>query len=173
MVRIGRGDRSAIKLLYERHAPGLTQFIRARSSDPLEAADVVHDAFLEVWRTAGRFEGRSSVKTWIYAIARFNHIDRMRRRGREVPLDEDFEAPDLSPGPHTLMEAASDAARVRECIEKLPPAQCAAVKLAYFEEMSYEEIAAIEGIPEGTVKTRVFHAKKLLKLCLARLIRAR
>lgn len=166
LLRISRGDKAAMKQLYERLAPGLLQFIRARGDGATEAADVVQDAFMEVWRTAGRYEGRSSVKTWVFAIARFNLIDRLRKRGREEPLDEDFEAPDTGPQPQALAEAASDARQVRVCIDKLPRAQARAVRLAFYDELSYGEIAEVENVPEGTVKTRIFHAKKILALCL-------
>lgn len=169
LARISHSDKAAMKELYELIAPALGQFIKARTGDPAEAADVVQDAFLEVWRTAGRFEGRSSVKTWIFAIARFNLIDRLRKKGREEPLDEDFDAPDPSPQPQALLEAASDTQQVRLCIDKLPRAQARAVRLAFYDELSYGEIAEIEGIPEGTVKTRIFHAKKILAQCLTRL----
>jgi len=172
LARISHGDKPAMKQLYELIAPGLAQFIKARTGDAAEAADVVQDAFLEVWRTAGRFEGRSSVKTWIFAIARFNLIDRLRKRGREKPLDEDFDAPDASPQPQALLEAASDAQQVRICIDKLPRAQARAVRLAFYDELNYAQIAEIEDIPEGTVKTRIFHAKKILALCLTGLARA-
>ncbi len=168
LARVGGGDKQAMRHLYELIAPGLGQFIRSRTGDPAEAADVVQDAFLEVWRTAARFEGHSSVKTWIFAIARFKLIDRLRKRGREEPLDEDFEAPDMGPQPQALVEAASDARQVRLCIDKLPRAQSRAVRLAFYDELNYGEIAEIEGIPEGTVKTRIFHAKKILAICLTR-----
>ncbi|MDT7838192.1 RNA polymerase sigma factor [Aquabacterium sp. OR-4] len=172
LARIRGGDKQAMKQLYEQVAPGLLQFIRARTDDAAEAADVVQDAFMAVWRTADRYEGRSSVKTWIFAIARFNHIDRLRKRGREEPLDEDFEAPDIAPQPQALAEAASDAHQVRVCIDKLPRAQARAVRLAFYDELSYGEIAAVEDIPEGTVKTRIFHAKKILAQCLTRRLHA-
>lgn len=167
--RIGGGDKVAMKHLYELIAPGLLQFIRARTDDAAEAADVVQDAFMEVWRTAGRFEARSSVKTWVFAIARFRLIDRLRKHGREEPLDEDFEAPDIAPQPQALAEAASDARQVRICIDKLPRAQARAVRLAFYDELDYREIAEVENIPEGTVKTRIFHAKKILAQCLTRM----
>jgi len=170
LARISAGDKPAMKQLYELLAPGLLQFIRARTGDAAEAADVVQDTFMEVWRTAGRYEARASVKTWIFAMARFNLIDRLRKRGREEPLDEDFEAPDTAPEPQALAEAASDARRVRQCIDKLPQAQARAVRLAFYDELSYGEIAAVENIPEGTVKTRIFHAKKILAQCLTRLL---
>jgi RNA polymerase sigma-70 factor, ECF subfamily len=169
LARISCGDKAAMKHLYELIAPGLLQFIRARTDDAAEAADVVQDAFMEVWRTAGRFEARSSVKTWVFSIARFRLIDRLRKHGREEPLDEDFEAPDMTPQPQALAEAASDARQVRLCIDKLPRTQARAVRLAFYDELDYREIAAVENIPEGTVKTRIFHAKKILALCLTRL----
>ena len=73
------GDKSAMKLLYERHSDALYHFIRARLRDPFEAADVMQEVFLEVWRAAGRFQGRSAARTWIFGIARNKTVDRMRR----------------------------------------------------------------------------------------------
>lgn len=169
--RIARGDKGAMKRLYERYQAGLLQFIESRLRDPVEAFDVAQDTFLDVWRSASRYEDRSSVKTWVFSIARNKTIDRFRKRGREVPLDEDFDPPDVAPTAQTVIEAASDAAQVRACIDKLRPAQARAIRLAFYEDMGYAEIAELEQAPQGTIKTRIFHAKKLLMQCLAGMIR--
>ena len=73
-----------MKALYERHSDALYRFLRARLGDPFEAADVMQETFLEIWRAAGRFEGRSAARTWIFGIARNKAVDRMRRGAREV-----------------------------------------------------------------------------------------
>jgi RNA polymerase sigma-70 factor, ECF subfamily len=171
LSHVARGDKGAMKRLYERHHAGLLVFVESRLRDPAEAFDVVQDTFLDVWRSASRYENRSSVKTWIFSIARNKTIDRFRKKGREVPLDEDFDPPDLSPNPHAVVEAASDAAQVNACIEKLSAAHARVVRLAFYEDLGYAEIAEIEQVPEGTFKTRIFHAKKLLMQCLTRIIR--
>lgn len=169
--RIARGDKGAMKRLYERHNAGLLAFIESRLRDPVEAFDVAQDTFLDVWRSAARHEDRSSVKTWIFSIARNKTIDRFRKRGREIPLDEDFDPPDVTPNAQAVIEAASDAAQVRICIDKLTAAHARAIRLAFYEDMGYAEIAELEQVPEGTIKTRIFHAKKLLMQCLAGIIR--
>jgi len=68
-----------------------------------------------------------------------------------------------APDPHTLLEAASDAAHLRTCISRLSDSHREAILLAFYEELSYDDIAAIEGVPVGTIKTRIHHAKRLLK----------
>jgi RNA polymerase sigma-70 factor (ECF subfamily) len=171
LARIAGGDKDAMKRLYERHHAGLLVFVESRLRDPVEAFDVVQETFLEIWRSASRHQGRSSVRTWIFSIARNKAIDRFRRKGRDAPLDDDFDPPDLSPGPEAVVAAASDAAQVRACMEKLRPAHARAVRLAFYEDLGYAEIAEIEQVPEGTVKTRIHHAKKLLLQCLTKVIR--
>jgi RNA polymerase sigma-70 factor, ECF subfamily len=165
--RIGAGDRAAMKLLYERHSNGLFHFIRASLKDPFEAADVMQEVFLEIWRAASGFQGRSAAKTWIFGIARHKAFDRMRRGGRVVLSDPDPTLPDEAPNPEAVAAAASDAARVRECIERLSPAHRSSIHLAFYGEMSYGEIADVEGVPVGTIKTRIMHAKRLMMRCLA------
>ncbi len=165
--RIAAGEKPAMKLLYERHSEALYRFLQARMRDRFEAADVMQEAFLEVWRGAARFEGRSSVRTWIYGIARNRSVDRLRRSHRETPSEPDETIPDEAPDPEAIAVAASDAARVRGCLEELSGAHRTAVELAFFQELAYREIAEIEGVPTGTVKTRILHAKQLLKRCLS------
>jgi RNA polymerase sigma-70 factor, ECF subfamily len=169
LERVGTGDRVAMRSLYERHSDALYRFIRARTGDPFEAADVMQEAFLEVWRSAARFQGRSSVKTWIYGIGRNKAADRARRSRRVVVQEPDPELPDDAPDPAAVIEAASDAARLRECIGGLGPNHRSAIQLAFYDDLSYPEIAVVEGVPLGTVKTRIHHAKQLLMRCLTAL----
>lgn len=166
--RIGAaGDKAAMKTLYERHSEALYRFLRARLGDPFEASDVMQETFLEIWRAASRFEGRSAARTWMFGIARNKAIDRMRRGFREVVSEPDDRVPDQAPDPEAVAVAASDAARVRECVERLSDAHRSAVHLAFWRELPYPEIAEIEGVPVGTIKTRILHAKRLLMHCLA------
>jgi RNA polymerase sigma-70 factor, ECF subfamily len=166
--RIGAGDRAALKALYERHSDALHKFLSYRLRDPFEAADVVQDVFLEVWRSAARFEGRSAPRTWMFGIARNRAVDRIRRGVREVTAHEpDVEVADEAPDPEAVVVAASDAARLRDCIGRLSDTHRSAIHLAFYEELPYGEIASIEGVPAGTIKTRILHAKRLLMHCLA------
>jgi RNA polymerase sigma-70 factor (ECF subfamily) len=169
LQRVGTGDRAALKLLYERHSDALFHFLRARLRDPFEAGDVMQEVFLEVWRAAARFEGRSAARTWIFGIARNKAVDRMRRGARTVLAEPDDSLPDEAPDPEALAAAASDAARVRDCLGKLSDTHRSAIHLAFYQELPYAEIAAIEDVPVGTIKTRVMHAKRLLMQCLGAL----
>ncbi len=167
--RIGRGDRAAMRAFYDRHQAGLHRFIRLRIGDAIEASDILQETFLEVWRNAVRFRGAAAPRTWLYGIARNKAVDRLRRSRRTTLRDlPDDTIPDEAPSPLAVIEAASDAERLRACIGKLTPAQQAAVRLTFFEDLSYPEAATVEGVPVGTIKTRIHHAKKLLMHCLTR-----
>ena len=165
---VARGDKVALKQLYGRYHPGLIRFVEGRLQDAVEAADVVQETFLSVWRQAEGFEGRSSVKTWIFSIARNKAIDRLRQARKTEPLSDEFDLADPSIDLVAVSEGASDARRLRACIAKLGPHHRRAIQLAFFDDLSYAEIAEIEQTPEGTVKTRIFHAKRLLMYCLTK-----
>jgi RNA polymerase sigma-70 factor (ECF subfamily) len=166
LAAVAAGDRSALRRLYERYHPLLLRFIEASLKDPVEAADVAQETFISVWRQAGRFEARSSVKTWIFSIGRNKAVDRLRGAHRRQPLPERTELPDPDADVAGLIEAASDARRVRDCVEKLSPAHRRAIQLAFYDDLNYAEISQIEQAAEGTIKTRIFHAKRLLRHCL-------
>ena len=165
--RIGAGDRAAMKALYERHERALYHFIRVRIGDAFEASDVMQETFLEVWRASARFEGRSAVRTWIFGIARNKAVDRLRRGARTELREPDETVADDAPDAATVIERASDAARLRACIDRLGAPQRAAIRLAFYEDLTYPEVAEAEGVPVGTIKTRIHHAKRLLMRCLA------
>jgi RNA polymerase sigma-70 factor (ECF subfamily) len=166
--RIASGDRAAMRTFYERHSAPLHHFLRARLGDAFEAADVMQETLLEVWRSAGRYEGRSSARTWVYGIARNKAIDRIRRSRRTDLREPDETLPDDAPSPEAVIAAASDAARLTACLGALAPHHRTVVRLAFYDDLSYPEIAEVEGIPVGTVKTRIHHAKRLLLHCLTR-----
>ena len=165
---MANGDQRALRSFYEEHYAALVRFIGNRLGDPIEAADVAQETFLSVWRQAGRFKGRSSVKTWMFSIARNKAVDRLRRVRPEEALDERFDPPDESFDLDRMVDAAGDVLRVRACVSTLGEAQRRAVQLAYYEGFTYGDIAVIEDVPEGTIKTRIYHAKRLLMRCLTR-----
>jgi RNA polymerase sigma-70 factor, ECF subfamily len=166
--RIGAGDRTAMKALYDAHSDALHRFLASRLGDAFEAADVAQETFLEVWRRPDRFGGRSRFRTWLFGIARNKAIDRIRKSRRTFLAEPDECAVDDAPNPEDVAVAASEAALVRACIAKLSDAHRSAIHLAFYGEFRYEEIAEIEGAPVGTIKTRILHAKRLLMHCLQR-----
>ncbi len=166
--RITAGDRQAMRSFYERYSGPLQKFVALRLADSFEAADIVQEAMLEVWRNADRFEGRSSVKSWLFNIARNKAVDRIRQKSRAPLGDPDMEAPDEAPDPLAVTQALQEAAQLKACMAELRAEHRAVLHLAFFQDLAYAEIAEIEGCPVGTVKTRIHHAKKLLMHCLAK-----
>ena len=166
--RIAKGDKNAMRALYEQHHDALFAFLKGRGASEQAAADSLQEAMLEVWRTAARFGGHASVKTWIFTIARNKQVDQIRKSSRLSYVDTLPETEDDTPDAEQILMAAHDAARVRACLGKLKPAHQTIMRLAFYEDMTYAEISAVEGVPQGTVKTRIYHAKQLLLRCLGR-----
>ena len=166
-ARIAGGDEAALADLYNQYSGPLTGFVSHWLGDPNDASDIVHETFIDVWRKADRFAGRASLKSWIYTIARNKAVDRNRRAVRTVYTDTPPEMIDTGADASVSLEALDDASAVRAAMDTLKPAHRAAIHLAFFEDLSYKEIAEIEGCPVGTVKTRVLHAKRLLMHALS------
>lgn len=166
LKQMSKGEMAAFDQFYRSMEKPLFRFLASRLNDPFQCADILHEVFLDVWAGAGRFEGRSSVKSWVFGIAYRKVMDHFRKQGR-FTTDEDLpEQEDDSPDALTCIAATQDAAHVRACLQGLKPDHRSAIELTFFEDLGYREIAEILEVPEGTVKTRVFHAKKLLMHCL-------
>ena len=162
MSRIAAGDKSAMRGLYETYSLNLTNFVKNWLYDPTQAADLVHETMLEVWRNAGRFEGRSSLKSWIFSIARNKSIDTNRRGARVTYTDEIPENIDEKTSQEDFVLGVQNAKYLSAAMKELSESHRRVLHLAFFEDMKYEDIAVIEGCPVGTVKTRILHAKKKL-----------
>ena len=166
---IAAGSEAALEEFYQAYQPRITAYLRSRLNDPAIASDILNEVMLEVWKHAGRYEGRSKPLTWVLGIAHHKVVDHYRRQRRNMEeLTHDFPEQDAVTASDAL-EGAQESDRVQECMGKLPETQRQVVHLAFFEDLSYQEISEIADCPEGTVKTRMFHAKKSLKQCLARL----
>ena len=166
LALVAKEVRPALREVYNRYAGNVGSFVKNWLADPMEAQDIVHETMLEVWRSAGRFQGRSTVKTWIFTIARNKSIDRNRKLSRTVLQEEEPDQVDDAPNPEAISVAFQDAERVRACLETLSAQHKSAIHLAFYEDLSYPEIAELENRPVGTIKTRIMHAKKLLMHCL-------
>lgn len=153
-----------MRTLYELHAGPLGSFVKNWLADPSQAADLVQETMLVVWRNAGKFEGRSSLKSWIFSIARNKSIDSNRRNSRMYYTDDVPEMEDEQVGAEDMMVAAQNAAALRKAMQDLPEKHRRVLHLAFFEDLKYDEIAKIEDCPVGTIKTRIMHAKKKLLL---------
>jgi RNA polymerase sigma-70 factor (ECF subfamily) len=161
--RIRVGDQIALQALYARHNVKVFRFaLRLLRSEPA-AEDVVSEVFTDVWRNAGSFEGRSEASTWLLAMAR-NKAYSILRRKREDELDEDAaaEIEDEADNPETILQKKTKGDLLRACLSRLSPDHREVIDLVYYHDKTIEEVAAIVGAPEGTVKTRIFHARKKL-----------
>ena len=164
--QIANGDRSAMASFYVELERQLYQFIRSRLNDPFRSQDILQEVFLDVWRGAGRFEGRSSVRSWVYGIAWRKVID-VHRANKRLSFSDDLpEQEDESPSAFSQIGEQQEAHSLRRCLGGLKEDHRTVIDLAFYRDLSYREIAEVLGIPEGTVKTRVFHAKQLLQHCL-------
>lgn len=167
VAAIANGDRGAFECLYRALETPLSRFIRLRLNDPHRSADIVHDVFLEVWRNAAAFKGQSSARTWIFAIAWRKVMDAYRQGDRVSYQEELPERIDENIDTESAIVASEDARAVRACLDGLSAEHRIAIELTFYEEMGYAEVAAVTGVPEGTVKSRVYHAKQLLLRCLS------
>lgn len=166
LQKVANGDKNAMHQIYTRHHDALYSFIRMRCDSDATTQDVVHDAMLEVWTKATNYAGRSAVRTWIFAIARNKLIDRTRKSSQLSYLETVPDEVDDAPDPEVVLENSQNASRLKFCLDKLKAAHRAVIRLAFFDDLAYEDIAEVEGIPLGTVKTRIFHAKQGLMHCL-------
>jgi RNA polymerase sigma-70 factor (ECF subfamily) len=166
--RIAEGDRLAFQALYAQHNVRLYRFLLRRMGNKAAAEDLVHDVFLDVWKSASRFEGRSQVATWLLAMAHNKSVDAARRR-TGAPLDDDAMAllEDTRPTPEQHSSQTSEAKLIRRCMGALSAEHREIIDLVYYQEQSIAEISVILSIPENTVKTRMFYARKHLKALLA------
>jgi RNA polymerase sigma-70 factor, ECF subfamily len=161
--RIAQGDRLAMQVLFARHHVRVYRFVLRLVRNEASAEDLISEVFLDVWRQADRFEGRSAVSTWLLAIARFKALSSMRRRPDEELDDEAAGAiEDTSDTPEVSLQKKDKSELLRDCLEQLSREHREVIDLVYYHEKSIEEVAEIVGIPEATVKTRMFYARKKL-----------
>src|ERR1051326_5377891 len=161
--RIAAGDKLAMHALFARHHVRVYRFVLRLVREEGLAEDMISEVFLDVWRQASRFERRSSVGTWLLAIARHKALSALRRR-REQPLDEAQAAAIADPAddPEAAVAKKDKGEILRNCLNRLSAEHREIIDLVYYNKRSGEEVAAILGIPAGTVKTRMFYARKHL-----------
>ncbi len=173
MDELVRGRPEALKALFARYAH-LVFHMASQSLDTGTAEEVVQDVFLSIWRNAGTFDPkRGSFRPWLMQIAHYRILNELRARSRRPRLDPDVGAEILEEIRDTRDEPAEAAwqsfrkSAVRAAVDRLPPAQRQALSLAYFDELSHDQVAATLNLPLGTVKTRIRSAARKLRFMLA------
>jgi len=160
---IGRGDVSAMELLYDRYSRPFFSLAYRVTASKQAAEDLVQAAFLAIWQNRSSYSREvGSVRSWLYSIMHYRVIDYLRRqrsrsKWREIPLEEVEYDEDLlvSPDPWEETWRSEQVALIREALQSLSEEQRRAIELAYFEGLTREEIAERCGIPVGTVKSRL------------------
>jgi RNA polymerase sigma-70 factor (ECF subfamily) len=160
---VADGDQLAMRTLLTRHRDQVFRFILRLTRDEALAEDILIDSFFEVWRSADRFEGRSAFSTWLLAIARNKALSALERR-HTVELEDDWAAsiPDPADDPELVMQDKDLGEVLRRCRAGLSSKHTEIIDLVYYHEKTIAEAAAILQVPEATVKTRMFYARRRL-----------
>jgi RNA polymerase sigma-70 factor (ECF subfamily) len=161
MLHLAAGDEGALAPLHSRYA-SLIFNLAAQSLDRPAAEEIVQDVFVAIWRRADSYDpDRGPVRPWLLQIARLRVLNELRRRGRRPTAIVDPEGERLAAVPDQTLppeEAAWHDFRreaVHEAVAALPPPQRQALSLAFFDDLTHEQIAAFLGVPLGTTKTRI------------------
>jgi RNA polymerase sigma-70 factor, ECF subfamily len=163
LMRIATGDRLAMRALFARHRVAVYRWLLRIAGNPASAEDLTSEVFLEVWRNATSFERRSSVSTWLLAIARYKALSALRRRGDEALGDQALiEIPDGADDPEIALQKKDDAERMREALAALPSNHRQVIDLVYYHGKTIKEVGEVLSIPAATVKTRMFYARRRL-----------
>lgn len=172
LTQIAAGDVRAVGELYDRYSSTLFPIALRIVRDRTEAEDIMHDAFVAVNERAAQYApDRGSVIAWLVTLVRNLSIDRTRRRERRGSLARDViahEPPASARDPERLTSEASERDKIRRALSSLPEAQRQTLEVAFFEGLSYPEIAARENVPLGTIKSRAARALAALRDALVK-----
>jgi RNA polymerase sigma factor (sigma-70 family) len=163
VVRIAEGDHEALEQLYRRYRARLLAYLTPLTPDGATAEEVLQDTLLAIWRGAHSFQGRSTVKTWMYAIARRQTMSRLRRRSLTmVELDEQGAFHDRSLGPEDQALLALERQQLAALLGRLSRHHREALVLFFIDDLSYAEMAQVLQVAVGTVKSRLSNARRAL-----------
>jgi len=166
LAGVRRGRRADFDALYRLYHPRLWRFLAHLMRQPEAIEEALNDTMLVVWQRADSFDGRSKLSTWIFGIAYRKGLKTLSRQ--DLPLDDDDmpETADPGAGPEQQLNLVQLRGRLKGAMAELSPEHRAVVELCYFHDMAYGEIAEVVGCPQETVKTRMFYARRRLRLLL-------
>jgi RNA polymerase sigma factor (sigma-70 family) len=170
LARMAAGDRNALQTVYRLTSTKLFAVCLRILGERGEAEDALQDVYMTVWRRADKFDaGLASPMTWLIAIARNRAIDQLRARGRNrlmEPIDAATNLPDDAPLADRAMQTMQDRAMLQDCLGQLAERERAALRGAFFDGNTYEELAERMKVPLGTMKSWIRRAMLKLKNCL-------
>lgn len=168
ILRIATGDRGAFRRLYDQAAPKLHGIALRIVRQPSLAADATHDAFVQLWRHANRFDpARGSGDAFLVTLVRYRALDIVRRAVREVPGYEPADEPDESPDAFAQLATAGEESALHRCLARLDPDRRRLVILAFVDGLSHSALADKLGQPLGTIKSTIRRSLLSLRECLA------
>jgi RNA polymerase sigma-70 factor (ECF subfamily) len=169
LVATGGEDRAAFARVYRLTRAKLFGICLRICGERQAAEDVLQDVYVTIWKRAGAYEpGRASPISWLATIARNRAIDwrRAQQRRSAMPVEEAPPLPDPAPGAQATLLLAEDERRLHDCLSRLSEAQSRAIRTAFFDGVTYAELAERGGVPLGTVKSWVRRGLARLKECL-------
>jgi RNA polymerase sigma-70 factor (ECF subfamily) len=156
---IARGDKHAMQVLFERYSVRIFRFLLRSVDSQSLAEDLVSEAFIDVWRHAGQYEGRSPVSTWLLAIARNKALSALRQRMTDELDDAAIDSiEDPGENPEIARQKTERSAVLLDCLKQSSHREV--VDLVYYHERTIGDVAKIIGVPQNTVKTRMFYARR-------------
>ncbi len=165
--RIGTGEQLALRSLFARYQLRVYRFVLRLVKREGVAEELSNEVFMDVWRNAARFEGRSAASTWLLAIARNKSYSYLRKRRDEAMDDKLAERiQDGCDSPETASQKRDKGVIMRQCMMKLSPEHSEIIDLVYYHEKNMKEVSEIIAVPVNTVKTRMFYARKKLGVLL-------
>lgn len=171
--RVADGSQSALAEVYQKTSAKLFGICIRILGERGEAEDALQDIFITVWRKAGTFDsGKASPITWLAALARNRSIDRKRSQASRPSAaslgDEAMDVPDEAPLALAGLETAEEAGRIAHCLGELEDRQNGAIRAAFYEGLSYSELALRSAVPLGTMKSWIRRGLLRLRECLER-----
>ncbi|MDB5681567.1 MAG: sigma-70 family polymerase sigma factor [Sphingomonas bacterium] len=169
LARVGAEDRNAFREVYTLTSAKLFGICLRICGERSGAEDVLHEVYLTIWKRAGAFEpGRASPISWLATIARNRAIDWVRARGVRPtrPIEEADDIADDTPDQLSVAQRDEKSRRLHDCLDALDERQRDAIRTAFFDGMTYAELAAAKGVPLGTMKSWVRRGLQQLKGCV-------
>ena len=167
LARCAQADGVAFRRLYDLQSGFLYGVALRITRQPALAADAVHDAMLQVWRNAARFDpARGNARAWLLSLVRYRALDSVARVGREAMGGLVPEVADPDPGPLDRLLATQEGTLLHRCLEEIDSRRRRLVLLAFFEGLTHSEIAERVGQPLGSIKSGIRRALLTLRACL-------
>ena len=155
------GDTAAFEYLFDRYRDAIHRLFLQRTGNTEDADDLLQETFIKVYMNLHRYSPEYTFGQWLYTIARNTFIDYVRKRQDDLPIDERFAAPaSNAPTPEESVINLQQRSQIEHYLERLAPRYRQLILMRFFEEYSYEEIAAKLSLPLGTVKTQIHRARE-------------